>query len=377
MNDNVIVLGNCHTNTLGLIRSLGEDGFKPILVEIDSEQHDYISKSKYLAKVYHVESPEKGLDLIMNSLKSTKGKTVIFPTSDEAAMAIDSHYNELSPDFHVASIAGSQGKVREFMNKETIRRFARDLGFNVPRSWVIDCSEGINLPDDIVYPCVIKAISSVAGRKDFDVYKTEDELRKGIENLAEESPSIQIQQYIEKDFEILLNGCVLKNGDAIIPCVLRKFRHYPSEFGGLAYGKASPKIEEYLNPSIITNLLQKLEYYGLFSVEFIVANGKAYFLEVNLRNDGTSYICTYGDVNLPAIWARDALGLENKYNLRVKKDYFTSFAIRDLHHVVAKRISFFRWLKDSCRSKVDLLWNWHDSRPAFQYFHLLLKNRGL
>lgn len=378
MSYKIIVIGNCHTNTLGLIRSLGEGGFSPIFVEISTPQPDYVKISKYIAESFDVYSPNDGIDLIMDKFKSNDGnKGVILPTSDDAAMAIDARYDEISEYFIISSVGSKQGKLSEFMDKEKIRLFAQKVGFMVPRSWVIDCSEGIHLPDDIVYPCVIKAINSVAGRKDFKIYHSESELLSGIKDLSAESPLIQIQQFIQKDFELLINGCILKNSQPVISCVLRKKRHYPSDFGGLSYGYVTANIEQYIDTELLNVFLNQLNYYGLFSVEFIVADGIPYFLEINLRNDGTSYISTYGGVNLPAIWTRDALDLENHFSERVNKEYYASCSIRDLHHVTARKISLFTWITDSIKSKVDLLWNWKDPRPVLKYLNIVLRRRNI
>ena len=59
-------------------------------------------------------------------------------------------------------------------------------------------------------------------------------------------------------------------------------------------------MEEYIQVDKVCEYINVLGYSGLFSVEFLLSNsGEAYFLEVNLRNDGNGYLPTYGGVNLP------------------------------------------------------------------------------
>ena len=45
-----------------------------------------------------------------------------------------------------------------------------------------------------------------------------------------------------------------------------------------------------------------VDYDGIFSVEFMIAQDKAYFLEINLRNDGTQFCFEGAGVNLPFLW---------------------------------------------------------------------------
>lgn len=368
MSNQIIVLSICHTNTLGLVRSIGEGGFHPILVEVNtSSEPSFVKASKYIKEYHRVDTPEDGVNLILEKYASPEDKSIILTGADSCAMAIDNNFNRLSPFFIISSINKTQGRLSEMMNKETIRKFADSQGLVTPRSWVIDCSAGINLPEDIKYPCVIKAINSVVGRKDVKIYDNQADLCNGISDLILQSPIIQIQEYIKKDFEILINGCILSNGEIITSCALKKIRHYPDEFGGLAYGIVTPKIENYISMPSLHRFLKSLNYYGLFSVEYIFKDGNSYFLEINLRNDGTSYISTYGGVNLPLIWVRDALGLENKHSDRVRNEFLSSSAIVDFHHVTAHRISLFKWLKEITHSKVDLLWNRKDIKPFIRH----------
>ncbi len=48
----VIILGDCHFNTLGIIRSLGEAGYAPIILieRILGNVIDYVGHSKYITK---------------------------------------------------------------------------------------------------------------------------------------------------------------------------------------------------------------------------------------------------------------------------------------------------------------------------------------
>ena len=58
-----IILGSYSANVLGQIRGLGEKGIMPIGVLVHKNTYR-IDKSKYLSKVFSVNTIEEGLDLI-------------------------------------------------------------------------------------------------------------------------------------------------------------------------------------------------------------------------------------------------------------------------------------------------------------------------
>ena len=61
-----IVFGAEHYNPLGIVRSLGEEGIKPIVVTLNSKLK-VTSSSKYCGEIYHVNTREEGYDLIVNN----------------------------------------------------------------------------------------------------------------------------------------------------------------------------------------------------------------------------------------------------------------------------------------------------------------------
>lgn len=62
---NYIVFGFEHYNPLGIVRSLGENGINSIGIIIRNERK-ITSKSKYLKKIYFVNSIEEGYRVLIN-----------------------------------------------------------------------------------------------------------------------------------------------------------------------------------------------------------------------------------------------------------------------------------------------------------------------
>ena len=93
-----IILASYSSNALGQIRSLGEKGIKPIVV-LTHKSTFRIDKSKYILKLYDVNSFNEGLDLIIQKYKDSENKPFIYTDCDEVMGIIDKRYDELKDNF--------------------------------------------------------------------------------------------------------------------------------------------------------------------------------------------------------------------------------------------------------------------------------------
>mgnify|MGYP000091968358 FL=1 len=113
-NRTFIVFAEEHYNPLGVIRSLGEGGFKPVAI-ITKGGPQLASKSKYLSKVYYVENREQGLKILLNEYSGCKEKAFVYACDDTTEEFLDNHYEELKENF-IFYNAGKAGRVTEFLN---------------------------------------------------------------------------------------------------------------------------------------------------------------------------------------------------------------------------------------------------------------------
>lgn len=368
----IIVFGENHHNTLGLIRSLGAAGLFCDLIVVDkSKVEPYIIRSKFVKSHIIVADVTEGLEYLRKMYEYEKDKPVIFPTYDTEAKILDEYYNELSLKYILPSIDGKQGQISVNMNKEFMRKKAERYGLKTPYSFVIDCRELILIPDDIIYPCVIKGIDSASAPKDTNIYFNEEELKTGLQKLSSICSIIQVQEYINKDSEIMVLGCSVKERGINCCCVIDKIRQFPIGIGGTAFALVSPDIEKYIDKDILDEYLKSLNYTGLFSVEFIISNGIPYFLEINFRNDGNGYVPVYGNVNLATQLYYGLTTNKKIENIRISKSYYMQSEFYDIGNVKNKTMSFLDFLRDMLRSKVLLYWNKKDPKP---YFDLIFKS---
>lgn len=361
----VIIVGCDHTNTLGLIRSFGEGGIKPNLVIESSPKDSYCARSKYVGKVVYFDDYTK-LDTIL--LKEFPEGGVIVTMSDLSAEHIDRVYDRLSRKFIIPNFQGKGGLFKINISKETQRKIAEKCGILTPESWVVTWDDdNKTLPDGIIYPCIIKAIDSEDGPKDIEIYNNSAGLAAGLNALADKSigRSFQIQHFLKKEKEVVVIGYANGPKEICLPCILEKGLEYPANFGWFLFGKIGPEVEKYLDKEILRSLIASFEYSGLFSIDFLIVDGKPYMCEINFRNDGNGYYPTVGGVNLPLLWYKSVTGQgEDNSTLRIKHEYsimresITLTWAREQKHL-------FEFLKKFFTADIHETWNRKDPKPFF------------
>lgn len=101
--------------------------------------------------------------------------------------------------------------------------------------------------------------------------------------------------------------------------------------------------------------LKQIGYSGLFSMEFLRdKNGKDYFMEINMRNDGNSICVTGSRCNLPYIWYNYNCGLQDWLSEKEKKvtPIYCMPEFDDFRNLVKdKTVSLTQWIKDIRKTK--------------------------
>jgi predicted ATP-grasp superfamily ATP-dependent carboligase len=299
-----IVIGGIHHNTLGIIRGLGIKGVYPDAYIITKTGSAGSVKSKYIDKTVLFENAHKMLEHLLATASSYKDKVVLYAAGDEVSAIIDMNFDRLKEKYVFFNAAGT---VHEWMNKEKMSSLAASLGMNVPRHFVQKVGEA--LPDDIEYPCITKAISSIDGDKsDTTICHNGEELDKFL-STSNLCPLIQIEKFIKKEFEFQFIGVSLNKGETI---VIPGHSHIERP-----NGIQNTYFFNYIsNDETFTDTLEKAKdfiraigYSGHFSVEFLRGiDGKDYFLEMNFRNDGNAICVVDAGFNIPYIWYLWATG---------------------------------------------------------------------
>lgn len=355
----ILLVGN-HYNPLGIVRSLGRAGIRPIVVLVANKSH-FVAKSRYVKELYYVGSKEEGLELIIDKYSNETEKPFIYTGSDDIESLLDLNYDRLIQHFYFWN-AGEQGRVTKIMEKKVQCDIARECGINVPKSEVVRVGE---MPKSLRYPIMTKSIISTMENWKCNVHicHNEDELKEAYKNIVGEE--ILLQEYVEKVNELCLDVISLKDGDELyIPIQVKYIRMSKESYG------AYMNYEYYSEPALfekMKELYKKLRYNGISCIEFLIdKNNEFHFLEVNLRNSTWSYGMTTCGENLPLIWAESILaGHLDTSSVALKplprtgivepEDYFNS--------VKTGEISFLRWLRDCLSADMRYYFSWRDPMP--------------
>lgn len=363
---NAIVFGTNHNNTLGLIRSLGQTGHKVVLM-LRAQKINYVDKSKYVSKTVYLDKTSNMIGAITSVARGMKEKPVLFAAGDDEATLIDMHFEELS--LYVIPEGGFHNNdINKYRNKAISNKLAVEIGFNLPRTWVMSSTD--DLTDDVLFPAFIKANNSIhGGKKVQGICHNRQELLSRLLSLPSEYFPIQVQEFVKKDYEVMLQGCSMNHGKHIVCEVAnRKIRFYPNEYSAGSYSysvQVEGNTELVKLRELLSQYLKRIGYSGLFSAEFLYGNGEFYFLEINLRNDGTAYLSTSCGYNLPDIYCRYLDGQLLERCAYVQQFYMN--AIADFHHVCKRHLALFTWLKQFNATHCFSHFNKTDVKPYIFY----------
>ena len=362
---NVAIIGGMHHNTLGVIRSLGEkgvikDNISVLVLNKKGNEGDFLSYSKYVDRhnVSFTVSDDGIIPWLLLLATDGKRRTVIC-CSDGSAREVISHKDVLSDSF---DIPDSIVRIEDLMSKETQDIIANECGFLVPRRAVVTKS---SWKDWDIFPCITKPIISAFASKDYVQVANNQEELASIMNSIDLS-EIQVQEYIKKDFEFQLIGCSLNSGETIIIPGFTHILRQP-ENTNTGYLKYSPISSLVIDMKKVEKFINRIGYSGLFSIEFIRDYcGDAYFLEINLRNDGNAYCVCSAGINLPYIWC-----FFQTFNI-LPKDEILSFN-KSIHFIPdfsdfsrgVKTVGVFKWIHQFIQAESHSIYNKKDMMPFF------------
>lgn len=352
MNNEILIIGGNHQNPLGVIEALGRKGLRSNVLIVSNCKNSFVLKSKYIKRGWICKDYKEALTCIRKRFKDRNRKAVVFACCDDAASMLDLNYDELK-NYLILPGVEEQGKLTQWMDKERMVKEAVKIGLFVPQTWIINKSSNLS---KIEYPCVTKSMSSINnGKSEFSLCKNESELVYFMRNKAH-NEQIQIQKFIDKEYEFQYLGLSLHSGKEII---IPGRTHIPktTNFNNITflhYGKCreTDNIDTFYKT---LRFIEITKYSGLFSMEFMHGkDGKDYFLEMNFRNDGNGICVTSAGTNLPYIWYLESTGqdyLEELKSSDVKETYCVpedSYFISMLNGEINYRQWYVNMKKTTC-----------------------------
>lgn len=364
-----IVLAPEHYNTLDLIRSLGEEGLKPIYIAIKS-RYKIASYSRYIEELCEVDSIEEGYKKLMEFADSSK-KCFLYTIDDKTQSYIDYQYYTLSKYFYCFNCRWC-GRTTLFMDKKVILDVAKSCGIPVLKNTLVPRG---TIPTNISYPVITKSSSPISGgwKSDVHICWSEEELREAMDKI--QSSEVLIQKYVEKDNECCLDGFSINNGSDIFIATETYYNYnIPGYYSPYMTSINFDPDEFQIAYSKLQALFEFIGFEGIFSAEFIIdKDGNYYFSEINFRHSTWSYIATKNKMNLPVYWALSTLNhkVSCKHHY-IKNNYTAMVEPIDYQKRTELGYSKLRWFHDLLHTNCKFYWNWKDLKPAI---HMLLNNK--
>lgn len=385
----VIVVGRNYSSNLCMTRSIGQAGYEVEVLRIFDRKPRRINLfshlkpdaySKYV-KAYHVCTCNKNTKLVVDallSLASADKKTLLIPTDDFAADAIDTHYELLKKHFLLPNIQNSENGISKLMCKEYQKELAKKAGLSVTNGCRIQTEHGtFTIPDSISYPCFIKPnISKNSIKTIMRKCSTKEELEQVLHMYSKEQDiEILVEDYIEIANEYSLLGLSTKN-NVLAPGFFRV------EEGGNTNSRGVTLTGRTLSCSARQDTISKciefvktLQYEGLFDIDLIEStDGTLYFAEINLRFGASGYAFTESGANLPGMFADYMFFHKEPENICIPHDNRLFLSEKMLLEEYATNQRSFATVKKHMQdAEIYFIKNDKDPRPYrhFRRFYLL------
>lgn len=314
----VIVLGWNYSTSLGVIRSLGMAGHTVDLYFIAKTKGGsrITASSKYLRRVTeHVGRDDDNIIVELENLYADEIKQcILLPTDDYTSSLIDRYHKRLSAIFLTPFVGdGKDGAITKLMDKSLQSDMALSFALNTIKYKKIFLpeKEEIQIPKGIVYPCFVKPLVSLDGRKtEMRKINNETELRAHLGKMRSHwsNRTVIAQEFIKIEEEYSISGlCV--DQTIILPALLKRLYVGKHERGVTIVGKLVPLEEVISFTNQIKDFLKSLHYTGLFCIDLVRSKECIYFSEINLRSAGSLYAFVKAGANLPSLFVKSLLGI--------------------------------------------------------------------
>ena len=356
----ILVCGD-NTNSLNILRSLGEKSIRPIVI-LQQEGHILLlAKSKYIGELIYVKDFDESVAKLLE-FANPDVPPFVYITDDNHLQVIDENFNKLNGKFYFFN-AGEQGRITHFLSKQEQCMLAEECGLKVPRFEEVERGQ---LPLKLSYPIFTKTNNSYSEGWKHDVFicNTPEELKSAYETML--SKRLLLQEYVEKIGEYSMQGISINGGESVyMPFERMYLRFTKTSFGGYMYYQ--PFTDKDLQKKV-KMMLQEIGFSGCFEVEFLVDKAhELHFLEINLRFSASNYGVITGGVNLPYLWAKSTLaGKIDTTDIEARSErYYVINEIKDIQ--AAKEVGFLTWIWQLITADGYYLYNSKDTKPFYHW----------
>lgn len=358
LKNKVIIWGSDDFNTLGLLREFGDTGVDVFFLIKGARA--YASRSKYCIHYHQVKSNDDGKKFLLENFSNEAYKPIIITSGDGVAVYIDRNKEELE-EFFIVSGTAEQGLLEKYTDKNAMTQLAAEIGILCPQSCFCKWNTDIS---NVTYPCLIKPAHQKPGHYNefkFRICENKSELKRALKVVRHDSEFI-LQNYIQKEKDVLVYGARMWDGTVTFAGAMIRDRFADS--GSSSHGLMTGTIPKCVDKSKICEFLNRIDYHGLFSFEYGLIGDRAYFFEVNLRNDGTSHYFFQTGANIPLAYAYSCARLDySQIPTTVLKEQWFIDEIFDFENVIKGKISYRQWKIEKEQASVFKYYTNDDKAP--------------
>lgn len=354
----VIVWSIDDFNTLGLMRELGNAELDMLFLV--KGHAGFAVKSKYCKKYIETPTIEDGYKYLLENYANESKKPILITSSDEIITFVDQHKEEFENLFITPGTA-AKGNIEKYIDKNNMTNLAEEIGILCPKSQAV--SKGTDI-SNIQFPCLIKPSHQKPGHYNefkFKICKSAKSLKKTLRYVRPDSEFI-LQEYIPKELDLLVYGGRMWDDNTVFAGAFIRDRWADS--GSSSHGYFTENIPQCVDTTKILEFLERIGYHGLFSVEYGLLDNKAYFFEINLRNDGTSHYFYQAGANIPLAYVYSSAGLDySGIPTKVSGEQWFIDELFDIENVILGIIDKKAWKKERNEATVFKYYDKEDPVP--------------
>lgn len=371
-----VVITDDHYNGLGMVRSLGLAGIEVTLLLTASDK-SFVDSSKYVDKCIKIYPTAKAIITEVNKIISEYSDTtiVLFPLNDFTAQVLDENITSFPSN---VLCPNAKGKMHKLSDKYFIKTIAEDCGFVVPKGVLVDLDKTAYIFWS-TFPAIIKPLVSVEGAKsDIAIIQNTSELELEYQRYRDQGYTrALVEEFIDGSNSHMIEVMGARNLDSSIDFagIISKIREFPIQNGSTSYASIV-STHDGIEFDSITNFLNRIDYVGIFDIEYKYANGKAYFIECNFRNGAPGFIFTKIGHNIPAIWIEKNLKVDLGVEHKQVPEINFMIEQNDFINMLKGTPVFFKWqkqYKEAC--KIFSLKG--DQKPVRRYYKQFVVNQLL
>jgi len=388
----VPIICDSFINTLGLVRSFGEEGINSIVIDF---KKGIATASKYASwiKSPHPKEEESFILFLIALGKKLRTKGFILVTNDIWLLPIARNKKRLEKYFIVPM--SNWDIVNNALNKTFLYDFAKRYHISHPKTCIIknldidyDKLKGLRYPI-ILKPSMTTDFTGVVEEPRNTIVKDEKDLKRWLESIRKyQFKNIEIiaQEYIPGGIETLytITSYTDMNGQLKAFSIGHKIRQYPLNAGTITSGKV---IYNELLYNTAKDFFQKFKFHGIANTEFKYDERDNSFklIEINARPGKWNYSACATGINLPLIAYKDLIFNDTSDGILFNKkeliwidglnDYIAYIKINHKYFWSIKNL--ISWWKsfDDKSNKVYAIFNIHDMKPFFYSFGIKIQNR--